>query len=62
MIALDSGARLWAGLAVTPSSALIFIVGVLLAGALVGEFIAATTRLPRVVGYTLAGFVAAAFG
>ncbi|WP_422010332.1 cation:proton antiporter [Roseateles sp.] len=62
MIALDSGARLWAGLVVTPSSALMFIVGVLLAGALVGEFIAATTRLPRVVGYTLAGFVAAAFG
>jgi Kef-type K+ transport system membrane component KefB len=62
MIGLDSGTRLWAGLAVTPSSELMFIVGVLLAGALVGEFIAATTRLPRVVGYTLAGFVAATFG
>lgn len=62
MTALDSGARVWAGLAVTPSSELIFIVGVLLAGALAGEFIAATTRLPRVVGYTLAGCCAAAFG
>ncbi len=62
MNALDSGARVWAGLAVAPSSALMFVVGVLLAGALAGEFIAATTRLPRVVGYTLAGCVAAAFG
>ncbi|RZJ10501.1 MAG: sodium:proton exchanger [Rubrivivax sp.] len=62
MNALDSGARVWAGLAVTPSSELMFIVGVLLAGALAGEFIAATTRLPRVVGYTLAGCLAAAFG
>lgn len=62
MTALDTGARVWAGLAVTPSSGLMFIVGVLLAGALVGEFIASTTRLPRVVGYTLAGFVAAALG
>ncbi|MFG6414293.1 cation:proton antiporter [Roseateles sp. DC23W] len=62
MTALDSGARVWAGLAVTPSSELMFIVGVLLVGALAGEFIAATTRLPRVVGYTLAGCVAAAFG
>ncbi len=62
MTALESGARVWAGLAVTPSSELIFVVGVLLAGALAGEFIAATTRLPRVVGYTLAGFAAAALG
>ncbi len=62
MTALDSGARVWAGLAVTPSSELMFIVGVLLAGALAGEFIAATTRLPRVVGYTLAGCFAGAFG
>lgn len=62
MTALDSSARVWAGLAVTPSSELMFIVGVLLAGALAGEFIAATTRLPRVVGYTLAGCVAAALG
>ena len=62
MNALDTGARIWAGLAVAPSSALMFVVGVLLAGALAGEFIAATTRLPRVVGYTLAGCVAAAFG
>jgi Kef-type K+ transport system membrane component KefB len=62
MTALDSGARVWAGLAVTPSSELMFIVGVLLAGALAGEFIAATTRLPRVVGYTLAGCFAAALG
>lgn len=62
MTALDSGARVWASLAVTPSSELMFIVGVLLAGALAGEFIAATTRLPRVVGYTLAGCFAAAFG
>ncbi|MFN3861137.1 MAG: cation:proton antiporter [Roseateles sp.] len=62
MTALDSGARVWAGLAVTPSSELMFVVGVLLAGGLAGEFIAATTRLPRVVGYTLAGCVAAALG
>lgn len=62
MTAHDSGARIWASLAVTPSSGLMFVVGVLLAGALAGEFIAATTRLPRVVGYTLAGCVAAAFG
>jgi len=62
MTALDTGARVWAGLAVPPSSGLMFIVAVLLAGALAGEFIAATTRLPRVVGYTLAGFVAAALG
>lgn len=62
MTVLDSGARVWAALAVTPSSELMFIVGVLLAGALAGEFIAATTRLPRVVGYTLAGCLAAAFG
>jgi Kef-type K+ transport system membrane component KefB len=62
MTALDSGARVWASLAVAPSGELIFVVAVLLAGALAGEFIAATTRLPRVVGYTLAGCVAAAFG
>ena len=62
MTAIDSGARIWASLAVTPSSGLMFVVGVLLAGALAGEFIAATTRLPRVVGYTLAGCVAAALG
>lgn len=62
MTALDTGARVWAGLAVPPSSGLMFIVGVLLIGALAGEFIAATTRLPRVVGYTLAGCIAAAFG
>lgn len=62
MTALDSGARVWAGLAVTPSSELMFVVGVLLAGGLAGEFIAATTRLPRVVGYTLAGCMAAALG
>ncbi len=62
MTLIESGARVWAGLAVAPSSGLIFVVGVLLAGALVGEFVAATTRLPRVVGYTLAGFAAAALG
>jgi Kef-type K+ transport system membrane component KefB len=62
MNAVDTGARVWASLAVAPPSALIFVVGVLLAGALAGEFIAATTRLPRVVGYTLAGCVAAASG
>lgn len=62
MTALDTGARVWAGLAIPPSSGLMFIVGVLLIGALAGEFIAATTRLPRVVGYTLAGCIAAAFG
>ncbi|CAM3905241.1 cation:proton antiporter [Roseateles saccharophilus] len=62
MTAFDSGTRVWASLAVAPSSDLMFVVGVLLAGALAGEFIAATTRLPRVVGYTLAGCVAAALG
>lgn len=62
MTALDSGARLWASLAVAPASGLMFALGVLLAGALAGEFIAATTRLPRVVGYTLAGAAAAAAG
>jgi Kef-type K+ transport system membrane component KefB len=35
---------------------------VLVAGALMGEFIARTTRLPRVVGYTLAGWAAALGG
>jgi len=34
----------------------------LVAGALAGEFIARMTRLPRVVGYTGAGFVAAGVG
>lgn len=34
----------------------------LVGGALVGELIARTTRWPRVVGYTLAGFIAAAVG
>lgn len=34
----------------------------LVVGALAGEFIARTTRLPRVVGYTGAGFVAAGVG
>ena len=62
MSVLDSGARVWAGMAVVPSSELMFIVGVLLGGALAGEFIAATTRLPRVVGYTLAGCFAAMLG
>ncbi len=35
---------------------------VLVAGALVGEVIARTTRLPRLVGYTLAGWIAVASG
>jgi Kef-type K+ transport system membrane component KefB len=42
--------------------ALMVLAAVLVGGALAGETIARTTRLPRLVGYTLAGWVAAATG
>jgi Kef-type K+ transport system membrane component KefB len=41
---------------------LMLVAGVLVAGALAGEVIARLTRFPRVVGYTLAGWVAVALG
>lgn len=41
---------------------LVLLAAVLVVGALAGEAIARTTRLPRVVGYTLAGWVAALGG
>jgi Kef-type K+ transport system membrane component KefB len=50
------------GNALGPPDALVLIAAVLVAGALMGEFIARTTRLPRVVGYTLAGWAAALGG
>jgi Kef-type K+ transport system membrane component KefB len=40
--------------------ALMLVAAVLVVGALAGEIIARTTRLPRLVGYTLAGWVLAA--
>ena len=39
-----------------------FAAGVLVVGALAGEFIARTSRLPRVIGFTLAGWLAVAAG
>jgi len=45
-----------------PPDQLWLVALVLVAGALAGEAIARTTRLPRLVGYTLAGGVAAAAG
>ncbi len=45
MTAVDSGARVWAGLAVTPSSELMFIVGVLLAEG--RRFASAIAKRPR---------------
>lgn len=45
-----------------PPGELLLISAVLVAGALVGEGIARTTRLPRLVGYTLAGWLAAVTG
>jgi Kef-type K+ transport system membrane component KefB len=41
---------------------MVLLAAVVVAGALAGEFIARHTRLPRVVGYTLAGWVAALGG
>ena len=48
--------------ALPPPSEIVLLVAVLLLGAMVGEGIARTTRLPRVVGYTLAGWGLAAMG
>jgi Kef-type K+ transport system membrane component KefB len=45
-----------------PPDAMILLAAVLVGGALVGELIARTTRFPRVVGYTLAGWGAALGG
>ena len=45
-----------------PPDDVMLLAAVLLAGALMGEAIARSTRLPRVVGYTLAGWGAAALG
>lgn len=45
-----------------PSDPVAGLALVLVAGALAGEAIARTTRLPRLVGYTLAGCIAAAAG
>lgn len=45
-----------------PPGEVVWLAAVLVAGALMGEAIARTTRWPRVVGYTLAGAGAAAFG
>jgi Kef-type K+ transport system membrane component KefB len=43
-------------------NAVMIAAAVLLVGALAGEAIARTTRLPRIVGYTLAGWIAVAAG
>lgn len=48
--------------ALGPPDVVVLATAVLVAGALVGEVIARTTRLPRLVGYTLAGWIAVAFG
>lgn len=54
---------LWAPLAhFGPPGDLVLLAALLVAGALAGEAIARTSRLPRLVGYTLAGWVAAAAG
>lgn len=45
-----------------PPGEVVWLAAVLLAGALMGEAIARTTRWPRVLGYTLAGAGAAAAG
>ena len=52
----------WLAILAHPPEALFVITAMLVAGALAGEFIARTTRLPRLVGYTGAGCVAAAVG
>lgn len=45
-----------------PPDTMIFLAAVVVGGALMGELIARTTRFPRVVGYTLAGWGAALGG
>lgn len=45
-----------------PPDELLLLAAMLVGGALAGEAIARTTRLPRLVGYTLAGWMAAATG
>jgi Kef-type K+ transport system membrane component KefB len=45
-----------------PPDALMLVAVILVVGALAGEVIARTTRLPRLVGYTLIGWAAAASG
>ncbi len=45
-----------------PPDAMILLAAVVVGGALAGEVIARTTRFPRVVGYTLAGWCAALGG
>ncbi len=48
--------------AVGPPDQLVWLAAVLVVGAMAGEVIARTTRLPRLVGYTLAGWLAALAG
>ena len=48
--------------ALGPPDALLLLAGVMVVGALAGEIIARRTRLPRLVGYTLAGWCAVALG
>ncbi len=50
----------WQG--VGPPDTMVLLAAVLVGGALMGELIARTTRFPRVVGYTLAGWGAALGG
>lgn len=45
-----------------PPETVILVTAVIVIGALAGELIARTTRLPRVIGYTLSGWVAAVGG
>lgn len=54
----------WVGARLTLESpdAILLLAAVLVAGALVGELIARTTRAPRVVGYAAAGFAVALMG
>lgn len=52
----------WLAILAHPPEALFVITAMLVVGALAGEFVARTTRLPRLVGYTAAGCVAAAVG
>lgn len=51
-----------AWLAAGPPEKLMLLAIVLVVGALIGEAIARSTRLPRLVGYTLAGWLAVAAG
>ena len=55
------GSLPWLG-TLPPPDNMFWAAALLVAGALAGEIIARTTRLPRVVGYTLAGFAAAGAG